>query len=110
MPEIETSDQNVLEEVEEYKVLGLIIRTDMKWNSCIKYICQRGYSNLWMLRRLKKLGASTKILLDLYFKHVQSILEYASPAWGSLLTAENCEEIERVQKSAFYVFLAWIII
>ena len=103
MPEIEILGQAQLEVVEEYKVLGLMITTDLKWNSHVKFICQRGYSKLWMLRRLKKLGASTKILIDMYFKHVRSILEYASPAWGSLLTAENCEEIERVQKSAFYI-------
>ena len=59
--------------------------------------------NLWMLRRLKKLGASQKILIDIYNKHIRSILEYAVPVWGSLLTNENCDDIERVQKCAYTI-------
>ena len=59
--------------------------------------------NLWMLRRLKKLGASPQILIDIYNKHIRSILEYAVPVWGSLLTSENCDDIERVQKCAYTI-------
>ena len=54
------------EVVEEPKILGLIISSDLKWNSHAKYICKRGFMHLWMLRRLKKLGASQKILIDIY--------------------------------------------
>ena len=75
----------------------------MKWNNHTKYICKRGYIQLWILRRLKKLGASTKILLDLYNKQVRSILEYAAPAWQSMLTEENKTDIERVQKCALTI-------
>ena len=49
------------------------------------------------------MGANITILLDLYNKHVRSILEYAAPAWSPMITTENCEEIERVQKSAYFV-------
>ena len=44
-----------------------------------------------------------QVLLDLYYKHVRSIVEYASPAWSSMITDENKNEIERVQKCAFYI-------
>ena len=30
-------------------------------------------------------------------------MEYACPAWSPMITAENGEEIERIQKSAFYI-------
>ena len=55
------------------------------------------------MRRLEKFGASTNIMLDLYNKHVRSILEYAAPVWSTMITAENSEEIERVQRSAFHI-------
>ena len=58
---------------------------------------------LWMLRRLKNVGAGSKILLDLYQKHIRSILEYSVPAWGPLISDENCDEVERVQKCAYKV-------
>ena len=56
-----------------------------------------------MIRRLKKFGTKPEILLDLYNKHTRSILEYAAPAWGPMLSEENSDEIERVQKCAYSV-------
>ena len=72
MPEIEIVCGQPLEVVEEYKILGLVISSDMKWNSHVKYICKKGYTSLWMIRRLKKCGTKTDILLDLYHKHTRS--------------------------------------
>ena len=38
-------------------------------------------TKLWMLRRLKEMGANKSMLLDLYEKQIRSLLEYAAPAW-----------------------------
>ena len=103
MPEINIFNGEILEVVEEFKILGLVICSDLKWQKHTDYICKKGFTQLWMLRRLKKLGANTKILIDLYNKHVRSIMEYASPAWSPMLTVENIDQIERVQKSAFFI-------
>ena len=81
MPNLKISN-NELEVVEEAKLLGVIIRSDLKWNSHVKYICKKSYISLWMVRRLKNFGASTSLLLDMYNKHVRSLVEYAVPAWG----------------------------
>ena len=106
MPEIDIFSGEMLEDVEEFKVLGLIFFTDLRWNKHVKYICKRGYSQLWFLRRLKKLGASAKILIDIYEKHIGSILEYAVPAWGPMITVGNGLDLERVQKVA-YCIIFW---
>ena len=58
-----------------------------------------------MLKRLKNMGASTKVLLDVYCKQVRSVVEFAAVVWTSGLTLENSIQIERVQKSAFSVIL-----
>ena len=70
---------NYLEVVETFKLVGVIIRSDMKWCDNTDYICKKGYSRLWMIRRLKGLGADTKELLDVYQKQVRSVLEMAVP-------------------------------
>ena len=80
MPEICISEGQNLDVVEEFKILGLTVSTDMRWDKHTKNICRRGYMQLWALRRLKNLGASTDILVDLYEKQIRSILEYAAPA------------------------------
>ena len=68
-------------------------------------MCTRCKKKLWFLRRLKKLGASTDDLLDLYHKHVRSILEYAAPLWHSAINGEYRLRIERVQKAALSIIL-----
>ena len=81
------------------------VTDDLKWNANTKYITAKGYSRLWMLRRLKALGASKKELVDCYLKQTRSILEYCSVVWQAGLTQANRADLERVQKSACAIIL-----
>ena len=92
-----------LEVVESFKLLGVIIRSDLKWCDNTDIICHKGYSRLWMLRRLKGLGATTDVMLDVYQKQVRSVLEMAVPVSHPAITQEETKQIERVQKCAFYI-------
>ena len=58
-----------------------------------------------MIRMLNSLGATTSEMLDVYEKQVRSILEMAVPVWNANLTQGEEKQIERVQKTAFYVIL-----
>lgn len=58
-----------------------------------------------MLKRLKTMGASQNVLLDVYTKQLRSVLEFASVVWHSGLTKEDSIQIERVQKCALAVTL-----
>ena len=60
---------------------------------------------MWILRRLKGLGASTDELLDVYFKQVRSVLELAVPVWQPALTSQEVKQIERLQKCALAIIL-----
>ena len=104
MPDMKL-EGNQIEVVEEMRILGLIIRSDMKWSSNSEHIVKRAFNKLWTLRRLKALGASQVDLLDVYFKQVRSILELAVPAWNSGLTLCETMDIERVQRAALYIIL-----
>ena len=98
-------DGELLEVVEELKLLGVKISSDLKWNANTKYIIKKAYSRLWMLRRLKALGANRNELIDSYTKQVMSALEYAAVVWHAGLTQINTADIERVQKSACAIIL-----
>ena len=74
MPKIEIEAGSILEVVEEFKLLGV---SNLKWHSNTNYMCQKGYARLWMLRRLKGLGASTEEMLDVYEKQIRCVLELA---------------------------------
>ena len=77
----------------------------MIWCSNTKYIVDRAYSRLWILRRLKNHGAGPSDLLDVYQKQVRSVLELAVPAWHPGLTQDECSDIERVQRAALCIIL-----
>ena len=74
-------DEQELELVEEIKLLGLTIRSDMKWVSNTENMVKKGNKRLWLLRRLKNLGANNEQLVDVYTKQIRCILELAAPAW-----------------------------
>ena len=104
MPEVTLEDQQ-LEVVNEIRLLGLIIRKDLKWTANTEYIVKKANGRLWTLRRLKNLGATQEDLLDVYAKQVRSVLELAVPAWHCSLTQAETKDIERVQKSALHIVL-----
>ena len=94
-----------LEVVEEMKILGLTIRSDLSWKSNTEQMVSKAYKRLWVLRRLKGMGANLSELKDVYIKQVRSLLELAAPAWHGSLTKEEQHTIERVQKSAHHIML-----
>ena len=91
-------DGVLLEVVKEMKLLGAIIASDLKWHRNTENITKKAYQRLWILKRLKQMGASTESMIDVYANHIRSVLEFAAVVWNSSLTQENIMTIERVQK------------
>ena len=77
----------------------------MKWTSNSKNMISKASKRLWILRRLKKLGAKNSDLVDVFIKQIRCILELAVPAWqGSCSQAERLD-LEKVQKAACHIIL-----
>jgi len=91
--------------VEEMKVLGIVLSSDMKWDANTNQIIATAYKRLWILKRLKSLGTGLAELTDVYKQQIRSVLEFAVPVWHSGLTQCNRYDIERVQKSALHILL-----
>ena len=104
LPKIEVNGA-VLEVVEEVKLLGIIITSDLKWKSNTKNLVTRANARLWMLRRLARLGTPEVELIDTYCKQIRSVLELAVPVWHPGLTLQESNDIETVQKSSFHIIL-----
>ena len=79
LPKVTIDSGNNQEVVEEMKLLGVIIQSNMKWNSNTQNLCKRGYQSLW---NLVKHGASITDLLDVYVKKCRCLLELAVPVWN----------------------------
>ena len=98
-------DNECLETVEETKLLGVILRSDLRWGSNTDSITSKAYKRLWILRRLSEFGANRQDLLDVYILQIRPVMEFAVPVWHPGITVSEAEDIERVQKSAIKLIL-----
>ena len=79
-PKFELS-HNPVEVVEESRLLGVVVSSDLSWSANTSFMISRANKKLWFLRRLKALGADDEDLKDVFVKQIRSILEYAVPVW-----------------------------
>ena len=98
-------EDNKIEQISEIKLLGIHISNDMKWKSNTLNIVKKASKRLWVLRRLKNLGATSSTLLKVYTMQIRSILEFGVPAWQGSLTLGEKTDLERVQKCAVHIML-----
>ena len=98
--------EQILEVVSDIRLVGLVISDDFSWTKNTDSIIKRAYAKLWIIRRLKALGASQQTLLDIYYKHIRSILEFGAPAWDGALTKRDKLILERVQRAALKIIFS----
>ena len=91
--------------INEARLLGLYLSNDLKWNLNTKKIVQKGNIAMKNLHTASKFTSSIKDLKAIYFSKVRSNLEYACTIWHSGLSKKNCNDIERLQRSAVKVIL-----
>ena len=98
-----TVDNVAIESVNEAKILGVNLQSDLKWESHVRYIEKRTNSKLYMLRTLRSHGLPHHDLLTIFVAFVRPILEYAAPVWSSGLTLDQRSRLERLQKRALRI-------
>ena len=84
----------------------MVLTSNLSWEANTDYIVKRCNDKIWILRRLKKLGANHSDLLDVYFKQIRSIVKFAAHVWNSALTGVDIAKLERIQKTALHVILS----
>ena len=105
LPLISTGDTAELDVVEEHKILGHIIRSDMKTISNTENICKKAFKRMWILRRLKALGASKNQLIEVLKQQIVSVCEVGVPFWGPMITVNESNMLERCLKTGLRIIL-----
>ena len=59
-----------------------------------------------LLRRVSSFGASWDESKNIYILYIRSLLEQSCTVWHSGLTEENCQDLERIQKTALKIILS----
>ena len=87
---------SVLERVAEFKLLGVHMRNDLKWNTHVHTIIKQASKRIYHLRASRKANLPKEVGLTTYCTKIRSLLEYAAPIWGGLPDYLK-DEIENVQ-------------
>ena len=90
---------DVLEQVDTFKYLGVLLSSDLTWTPHIESICSKARKLVGLLYRQFSNNANRDVLLRLYTSIVRPHLEYAAEVWDPHLH-KNIELIENVQKQA----------
>ena len=104
-PEMKFQDGNILECVEETKLLGIQLSSSLSWESNTRAICRKAMGKMWLLRRLKSVNLKPELILDFYVKEVRPLLEQGVPIWNAGLTKAQSRQIEHIQKVALKIIL-----
>ena len=77
IPELCLSEEAKLEVVESMKLVGYQISSDLTTKANTKYIVGRAWKRMWIIRRLKSLGACEADLLNVLRCQVLRVLQFA---------------------------------
>ena len=91
-----TLDNENLEIVKYAKLLGVIISDNLKWDDNTDYLVKRANSRLELLKKVASFGTSREEKKNIYILYIRSILEQSCVFWNNSLTAENCQDLDRI--------------
>ena len=87
----------IIERVTKFKLLGVTVQNDLKWNAHVSTIVKKASKRIYFVRACRKANLPSNIGLTTYCTKIRPLLEYAAPIRGG----RPCylkEDIERVQK------------
>ena len=96
---------DIFTRVKSFKLLGVWIDDDLKWNTSIAYIIKKAVKRLYLLKVLKSYNAPMEDLKAFYTGVIRSVLEYGAQIWSGNLTVEQSNDIGRSQKRALRIIL-----
>ena len=91
-------NSNVIERVDQFKLLGLVFSADLSWGPHVEYIVAKASRRLFAICQMIRSRIPVADIIEVYCSVIRSIVEYASPVWHCGLTQAQSDEIENIQK------------
>ena len=89
-------NDTVIDRETEFKLLGVVIQDNLKWNSHISSILKKANKRIYHVRACKKAHLPDEVGLTTYTTKIRPLLEYACPIWGGIPDYLSLE-LQRVQ-------------
>ena len=87
--------QNI-ENVQEIKLLGIILTSDLRWDKNIEYLVKYANKRMIMLHAASKFTSNRQVLKQIYFSRIRCKLDQSAVVWNGSLTLKNISDLERV--------------
>ena len=100
---IYTDDDTKINSTCTMKTLGFIFSNRPNVVENTNYIIKKCNRSVWSLNHLKRAGISQPILLKVYCTMLRPVIEFCSAVYHSLLTEQQSDNLERLQKSALRI-------
>ena len=94
-----------LEAVNTFKLLGVNLTSDLKWTTHIRHISSKASKRLYALRILKRNGVQPSDLRTVYCSFIRPVLEYACLVWHTSLPKFLTDELEHIQRRALKIIV-----
>ena len=76
--------ENIVERVPSYKIFGVHLQEDLKWDIHVDYMHKKACKRFYSLRILRRAGVDRESILRVYLTTIRPIMEYAVPVWQSI--------------------------
>ena len=96
-------DTSLLEQVQETRLLGVILRDDLTWHSNTKHLVTRAYQRMIILRNLYEFNVPIEDMLKIYILFIRSVVEQSCVVWSSSITTEEVNCLEHTHKCALSI-------
>ena len=98
-----TVDNSLIEQVNQTKLLGVVLSDDMSWQANTKYLVKKAYTRMLILRRLNEFNVDRRDMIKIYILFIRVVIEQSSVVWSSSLTQQDMDSLERTQKVALRI-------
>lgn len=89
-----------VETVKDFKFLGLVLSNDLKWEKNTEKIVKKAQQRLYFLRRLKKFGLKSDVLVNFYRAIIESVLTFGITVWYGNISKAETTALNKIVKTA----------
>ena len=95
---LKLNDSNV-QVVEKMKILGTLVTNKLSWSENCDILVKKVNARMQLLRKVWSFGSTKQEMVELWKVYCLSVLDQSCVLWGSGLTRENINDLERTQKT-----------
>ena len=81
------------------RILGTIVDSKLSWDENCSVIIKKVNARMQLIRGLLSFGAKTEEMVHMWILFCRSLLEQSCVVWGTSLTQDNINDLERTQKT-----------